>query len=140
MAELKTKVNSASVGKFLSSIENKTRQADAKRLLTIFKEVTNTKPKMWGENIIGFGLYKYKYESGREGAWFTTGFSPRKQNLSIYIMPGFSEVSHLLDKLGKHKVGKSCLYVNKLSDIDESILRKIIALSVKQIGKLYTCK
>lgn len=92
---------------------------------------------MWGDSIVGFGEYHYKYKSGREGDWFITGFSPRKQNLTIYIMPGFSEYADLLKKLGKHKHSVSCLYLNKLADIDFQVLEKLIAKSVVDMASLY---
>ncbi|MDZ7766458.1 MAG: DUF1801 domain-containing protein [Melioribacteraceae bacterium] len=132
-AELKTKPTSADVEKFLNSIENEKRKKDAFVILDVMKKVTKEEPKMWGASIIGFGLYHYKYESGREGDWFLAGFSPRKTNFSIYIMSGFKEFDELLSKLGKHKTGSSCLYINKLEDVDLSILKKMVTLSVKKM-------
>ena len=113
------------------------RRADAAELLLLFTEATGFQPVMWGDNIVGFGQYHYRYDSGREGDWPITGFSPRKQNLSIYIMPGFSRYQTLLDKLGKHKHSVSCLYVNKLSDIDTATLKALVARSVKDMSELY---
>lgn len=132
-AELKTKPTSADVEKFLNSIENEKRRKDAFVILDLMKKVTKEEPKMWGASIIGFGSYHYKYESGREGDWFLAGFSPRKTNFSIYIMSGFKEFDGLLSKLGKHKTGSSCLYINKLEDVDLSILKKMVTLSVKKM-------
>ncbi len=113
---------------FILSVEHKTRRADAETLLHWFEDVTTLKPCMWGPSIIGFGRYHYKYESGREGEWMITGFSPRKASMSVYIMPGyqFGNMQEKLDRLGKHKVGKSCLYINKLADVDMDVLREIV--------------
>jgi hypothetical protein len=99
------------------------------------KEVTSTEPGMWGNSIVGFGSYHYKYESGREGEWFLTGFSPRKQNLTLYIMSGFTRYNELLKKLGKYKTGKSCLYIKKLEDIDIRILKELVTQSVDHLSK-----
>lgn len=124
--ELKTRLNDGDVLDFLNSIEHEKRREDGLRLLDIFSEVTQEDPKMWGKSIVGFGTYHYKYESGQEGDWMAVAFSPRKQNLSLYIMPGVERYNELLDKLGKHKIGKSCLYINKLEDVNEKVLREII--------------
>src|SRR5210317_1474295 len=123
MAEPKTKKNDASVENFLNSVANQTRREDSLSLLGLMRDVTGEEAKMWGSSIVGFGSYHYVYQSGREGDWMLTGFSPRKQNLAIYIMPGFSAYDSLLDKLGKHKTGKSCLYINKLADVDLKVLK-----------------
>ena len=104
----------------------------------MMKEVTGAEPQMWGPSIVGFGAYHYKYESGREGDWFLVGFSPRKQNLTLYIMAGFKRYEELLAKLGKHKTGKSCLYLNKLADVDEEVLRQMVAASVEYLSKKYS--
>ena len=137
MAELKTQKNNASISKFISTEDEQKRQ-DCQGLLKIFEEVTKEKATMWGESIVGFGEYHYKYPSGQEGDWPITGFSPRKQNISIYIMPGFSKYQNFLAKLGKHKVSKgSCLYIKKLVDIDVKILKKLIKDSVSQMKKQY---
>ena len=137
MADLKTKKTKASVPAFLKGIENDQRRKDAQALLKIMKEVTGMKPAMWGPSIIGFGSYHYTYDSGREGDWPLTGFSPRKQNLVIYVMPGFSSYGKLLEKLGKHKTGKSCLYINKLDDIHVPTLKKLIKDGLKHMKKMY---
>lgn len=136
MAELKTKVNEQSVTKFLNSIKDKLRRQECLTVLEMMKKATKTEPKMWGSSIVGFGKYHYVYASGREGDWFLTGFSPRKQSLTLYIMGGLSAHEALLQKLGKHKTGKGCLYVNKLEDIDLPALRKLIEEGVKRARKL----
>ena len=135
--ELKTKVNDASVMSFLGSVEHPRRREDAKVLLDLFCDITGEEPKMWGASIVGFGTYHYVYKTGQEGDWPRTGFSPRKQNLSIYIMPGLSRYEDLLGRLGKHKVGKSCLYINKLADVDMDILRELIHSSLEEMARLY---
>jgi hypothetical protein len=133
MAELKTKRNRGSVQKFLDGVENPARREDAKTVLALMEEVTGERPEMWGDSIVGFGSYHYCYESGREGDWFLTGFSPRKANLTLYIMAGFSRYEELLGKLGKHKTGKSCLYLNRLDGIDMDVLRRLVSESVAHL-------
>jgi len=135
MAELKTKQTDQSVEKFLNSIADKKTRDECFTILEMMKQITKTDPKMWGSSIVGFGAYHYKYESGREGDWFLTGFSPRKQNLTLYIMAGFTNFGELMKKLGKHKTGKGCLYINKLEDIDLPTLKKLIQESVKHMSK-----
>ena len=137
MAELKTKASKLSVTKFLNSVEDEQKRNDGKRILELFKQVTKEKPKMWGDSMVGFGSYHYKYESGREGDWFITGFSPRKQNLTLYIMPGFEKYESLMKKLGKHKTGKGCLYIKKLEDVDVKILTNLIKQSFQHMKKKY---
>ena len=133
MAELKTKLTTKSVADFINSIEDEKKKTDSFILLEIFKEVTGEEPKLWGDAIIGFGNYHYKYASGREGDWFITGFSPRKQNLTLYIfMYDAQDESELLSRLGKHKTGKGCLYINKLSDIDLPVLKELICRMIKK--------
>lgn len=131
MAELKTQPNSKSVEAFLNAIPNERKRQDSITLLEMMKQVTQAEPVMWGDSIIGFGSYHYCYESGREGDWFLTGFSPRKQNLTLYIMSGFDQYDALLAKLGKHSTGKSCLYVRRLKDIDLSTLEELVRRSVE---------
>lgn len=131
MAELKTKKNDASVAAFLDAVEDDRRRSDAKAVLKIMKRVTRKQPKMWGDSIVGFGSYHYEYASGREGDWPLTGFSPRKQALSLYIMSGFKDYQPLLKKLGKFKTGKACLYVKKLEDVDVDVLEELIRRSVE---------
>lgn len=137
MAEPKTKKNDASVENFLNSVANQTRREDSLSLLGLMRDVTGEEAKMWGSSIVGFGSYHYVYQSGREGDWMLTGFSPRKQNLAIYIMAGFSDYGPLLEKLGKHRTGKSCLYVNKLADVDINVLRELVRRGVRSMRKKY---
>lgn len=126
MSELKTQQHDGDVEEFIASVENPTRRDDASRLLVAMREVTSEQGAMWGESMIGFGSYDYTYASGRSGTWFAVGFSPRKQNTVVYIMPGFERYDDLTSKLGKHKVGKSCLYINKLADVDMDVLKQLI--------------
>lgn len=127
MSTLKTLENDANVLEFINSVENETRKKDSLELLKIFKEATGLEPKMWGDSLIGYGKYHYKSErSKQEGDWPLTGFSPRNQSLTVYIMPGFESYTELLGKLGKFKTSVSCLYINKLSDIDINVLEQII--------------
>lgn len=139
--ENKTVANDASVEDFIGSVQNDQRREDAFKLVKIFREVTGYQPKMWGSAIIGFGTYHYKYASGREGDMPLTGFSPRVQSMTVYISTGFDEYAEasgydpkpLLKQLGKHSTSKVCLYFNKLSDIDESILRQLIKETVEMM-------
>jgi Domain of unknown function (DU1801) len=132
MAELKTKLNDANVDRFLQTVKDEATRADCYQILEMMQKATRAEPKMWGTSIIGFGLQHYKYESGREGDWFVTGFSPRKQNLTLYIGSGFEGYEELLGQLGKHSLGKGCLYIKKLADVDTKVLKKLITNSVKQ--------
>ncbi|MAZ40752.1 hypothetical protein CL654_01370 [bacterium] len=140
--ELKTKKNKASVSGFLNKIKDPEKKKDAKKIVSIMKEVTKEKPTMWGSSIVGFGNYHFKYASGREGDWMITGFSPRSQNLTVYIMPGYSfpEYKALLKKLGPHKLGKSCLYIKRLDDIHIPTLKKLIARGYKDMKTEYKQK
>ena len=140
MAEVKTKQNNTSVTAFLKTIENQTRRADAQAVHKIMREVTGKRAKMWGSSIVGYGSYDYKYESGRSGSFMLCGFSPRKQNLAVYIMPGFSAYGALMKRLGKFKTGKSCLYINKLQDVDLKVLRTLVERSVRDMRKKYKVK
>lgn len=125
--ELKTQKNESDVNKFLDSVDNEQRKKDAKEVTKIMTELTGEKPVMWGSSIIGFGSYHYKSQrSTQEGDWMRIGLSPRKQNLTLYILNGLDDYSDFLDKLGKHKAGKGCLYINKLEDVDMSVLREMI--------------
>ncbi len=139
MAELKTKPTRASVNAFLDTVEDERKRRDCQDVIKLMASVTNKKPKMWGTSIIGFGSYHYKYKSGREGDWPITGLSPRKQNLTIYVMLGFSRYESLMQKLGKYKTSKSCLYVKYLDDIDRKVLAKLIERSVADMKKVYEC-
>src|SRR5215210_3347944 len=125
MAEQKTKPTEQSVQEFIDKIPDEQARDDCYALIKLMKRVTGSAPKMWGSSIIGFGKYHYKYESGHEGDSCLTGFSPRKQNISLYIMPGYTEHTYLLKKLGKHKAAKGCLYIKKMEDIDPVVLEKI---------------
>ncbi len=133
MAEPKTKPTQASVKEFLNQIPDKERRDDCFAVAKIMEEITGDKPKMWGPSIVGFGSYRYKGASGREGDWLITGFSPRKNALTLYIMMGFEKHPELMKQLGKHSTGKSCLYIKRLSDIHVPTLKKLIKSSVKQL-------
>jgi len=136
MAELKTQPTGQSAVDYLNSLEDEKKRADSLAILKLMQEVTGEEPVMWGESIIGFGLYRYKYKTGRTGEWFLTGFAPRKRNLALYIMSGmYGEDTHrdLMSKLGKYKTGKSCLYINKLADIDTDTLRELVKASVEHM-------
>ncbi len=137
MAELKTKKTNASVNAFLNKVRNKQRREDCFTVLEMMKDITGEEPKMWGPSIVGFGTYHFVYESGREGDWMITGFSPRAQSLTLYIMSGFEKYDALMGKLGKYKTGKSCLYISKLEDIDPSTLKRLIKASVAYMKKKY---
>ena len=136
MAELKTKERKASVEKFLNSVKDDQEREDSFKILKMMKQITKAEPKMWGTSMIGFGNYHFKYASGREGDWFLTGFSPRKQNISLYIMADINKYKNLLGKLGKHKTGKGCLYINKLDDVDVKLLKELITTSVEKLKKI----
>lgn len=140
MAENKTRPGKQSVAQFLNAIEDTQRRKDAKKVAAMMRKATGKRATLWGTSIVGFGKYHYKYASGREGDWALVGFSPRKQNLVVYIMPGFSEFPQLMKKLGKFKTGKSCLYLNKLDDVDEGVLEMLIERSVKVMQKRYNAK
>lgn len=139
MAELKTKKNDANVQQYLEAIDDPNRKKDCLSIHQMMQKITGHDGSMWGDSIIGYGSYHYKYESGREGDWFLAGFANRKNNISIYIMSGFSKYDDLLEKLGKHKhkTGKSCLYINELNDIDTEILEEMIQASVTYIEQKY---
>lgn len=132
MAELKTKQTKASVKDFLNQITDEERRKDCFAVAKMMEEITGEKPKMWGPSIVGFGVYHYKYASGHEGDWPITAFSPRKRDLTLYIMPGFEPFGELMKQLGKHSTGKSCLYIKRLSDIHIPTLKKVIKESVKR--------
>ncbi|MDH3589181.1 MAG: DUF1801 domain-containing protein [Gammaproteobacteria bacterium] len=137
MAGMKTKKNALSVSKFLNAIADDQRRKDCKAVTKLMRDITGEEPKMWGAAMVGFGSYHYKYASGREGDYFVSGFSPRKQALTIYIMSGFRSHASLLKKLGKHKTAKSCLYIKKLEDIDMRVLEQLITRSVKHMRDTY---
>ncbi|MFC1529936.1 DUF1801 domain-containing protein [Gemmatimonadota bacterium] len=133
MSELKTKKNDVSVEGFLNSVDHEKRRTDSMVVLELMIKITGEEPAMWGDSIVGFGSYHYTYASGREGDWMITGFSPRKQSLTLYIMPGFEKYADLMGKLGKYKTGQSCLYINKLEDVDLKVLEELIARSYKDM-------
>ncbi len=133
MAELKTKKTNASVADFIDAIEDEQRRDDCKAIIRMMQTATGAEPRMWGSSIIGFGEYKFKYESGRELDWFKIGFSPRKQAITLYLLPGFGEVNQLLKKLGKYKLGKGCLYIKSLDDVDSQVLQEVMNLTVKTL-------
>ena len=135
MADNKTTVTDVAVDEYLSQVEPERRRVDAQRLDQIFREASGFAPRMWGPSIVGYGRYHYRYESGREGDFLATGFAPRKANLVIYIMPGYTDFSAILARLGKHKIGKSCLYINKLDDIDLDVLKELIAAGIEDLGR-----
>ncbi len=136
-SELKTQKTKASVSTFIAALEDDTRRKDAKAVDKMMREISGEKPAMWGPAIVGYGTYRYTYETGREGDWMKMGFSPRKANLVLYIMPGFAKYEALLKNLGKHKTGKSCLYINKLADVDQAVLRELAAASWKRMTEKY---
>lgn len=138
MAELKTQPHEGSVEAFLNGVEDDGKREDAFALLKLMEEVTGEAATMWGDSIVGFGSYHYRYASGREGDWFLTGFSPRKRNLTLYIMAGFHRYDALLEKLGKFKTGKSCLYVNRLGDVDLDVLRELVHQSAEHVAATNT--
>jgi hypothetical protein len=130
MVELKTKPTGDDVEAFVASLPDAAKRDDALVLLDMLRQVTGETPKLWSSNIVGFGDYHYRYATGREGDWFVTGFSPRKQNLTLYSVGGFDAYPELLARLGKHKLGKGCLYINKLKDVDQDVLRELMAAVV----------
>jgi len=135
MAEMKTRPTNASVDKFLNQVPDEARREDCFKIVKMMEEITGEKPRMWGPSIVGFGSYHYKYASGQEGDWPITGFSPRKQDLTLYIMPGFAEQSDLMTQLGKHRTGKSCLYIKRLDDVDGRVLSRLVRESVRHMSK-----
>ncbi|WP_163400329.1 DUF1801 domain-containing protein [Flavobacterium fluviatile] len=137
MAKNKTTETESSVVDFINSVGDEAKRKDAFELLEIMKNVTGFEPKMWGPGIIGFGNYHYKYESGHEGNAPLAGFSPRKDAISLYLNSSFENKEELLSKFGKHKAGKGCIYIKKLTDINLEILKTMISTSVKEIQKLY---
>ena len=134
MAELKTQENDASVADFINGVADDKKRQDCVAVSELMQKLTDAEPKMWGSSIVGFGTYHYKYASGRKGEWFVVGFSPRKQNLTLYIMSGFDSCDEIMSQLGKYKLGRCCLYVKKLEDIDLKILEKLIKHSIKTLS------
>ncbi len=134
MSANKTQPTKADVAAYLAGVMPASRAADAVQLDRLFREITGFQPVMWGEAIVGYGRYHYRYASGREGDFLATGFAPRKSALSIYIMPGYADFGDILERLGKHKIGKSCLYVNKLADIDLDVLAELIKAGLRELA------
>jgi len=130
----KNGVTNTDVATFLDSVDKPLRRADAQVLDALFQRITGYSPKMWGPSIIGYGRYHYRYDSGREGDFLATGFSPRAARLVVYIMPGYADFATILSRLGKHKLGKSCLYINKLSDIDLAVLEELIRAGLADLA------
>lgn len=137
MNENKTRPTGASVAKFIAAAPSEAKRRDAERLDAIFRQTTGMAPQMWGPSIIGYGRYAYRTRSGREGEFLATGFSPRKAAHSIYIMPGYADFGPILSRLGKHRMGKACLYVNKLADVDEDVLAELIRAGLDDLAKNY---
>ncbi len=137
MGEPKTIVNDLNVKDFIRSVEDEGKREDSLKIIDIMQEITGCEPKMWGKSIIGFGTYSYVYASGRKGDWPISAFSPRKSNLTLYIMEGFSRKDELLADLGPHKLGKSCLYIRRLSLVNESVLKELVSESVKWMRSNY---
>jgi hypothetical protein len=136
MSEVKTKVNDASVAKYLDSIPDEGQRSDSRVLLDLMQNATKAEPKMWGDSIVGFGSYHYVGKSGREGDWFVAGFSPRKQNLTLYMLGGWENEAELLAKLGKHSLGKGCLYIKRLDDVNGPALKKLIGAALKRARQI----
>ena len=134
---MKTKPTKASVADFIDAVADPKKREDARAVAALMAEITGAPAQMWGASIVGFGRYRYRYASGRKGEFFKAGFSPRKQALTLYIMPGFSKYGGLLEKLGRHRLGKSCLYIKRLADIDLEVLRELVTRSVEDIREKY---
>ena len=140
MAELKTKPTKDSVKDFIAKVSDDKRRKDCQVVAKLMSEVTGAKPELWSTNIVGFGRYRYKYASGREGEWMLTGFSPRKTDLTLYLMGGLQSSPELLQRLGKHKTGKGCLYIKKLEDVNLAVLRELVEKSVAELAATRTDK
>ena len=134
---MKTRPTEASVADFIGAVADAEKREDATAVAALMAEITGAPARIWGASIVGFGRYRYRYASGREGEFFETGFSPRKRALTLYIMPGFGEYGGLLERLGRHSLGKSCLYIRRLADIDLEVLRELVRLSVQAIREKY---
>ena len=134
---MKTRPTEASVADFIGAVADAEKREDARAVAALMAEITGAPARIWGASIVGFGRYRYRYASGREGEFFETGFSPRKRALTLYIMPGFGEYGGLLERLGRHSLGKSCLYIKRLADIDLEVLRELVRLSVQAIREKY---
>ena len=139
MSSNKTVENDSSVENFINTVDNEQKRRDSWDMIALMKGITGAEPRMWGSSLVGFGQYHYKYESGREGDSFITGFSPRKTALTVYIMPGFDAYKEKMAKLGPHKTGKSCLYLKNLDAVDRGVLEEIIRDSVDLMRERYEC-
>jgi len=137
MAELKTQPNDVDVGAFLDDVADESRREDARNVCEMMQKITGREPVLWGTSIIGFGTYTYRYASGKTGDWPLTGVSPRKQALTIYVMSGFTEYDSLLEQLGPHKTGRSCLYIRNLDKVDQKVLARLIRKSVAHLRKTW---
>ena len=137
MAELKTRPNDQSVLDFLDSIEDESKRDDCHEIMNMMEEVSGELPKMWGSSIIGYGTYHYKYASGREGDWMRIAFSPRKQNISLYLMTGVERNEEILSRIGKYKNGKSCFYIKRLADVDKDVLKELMIASLEHLNETY---
>lgn len=133
MAELKTKPTGADVRAFIDALDDEQRRADCLAIDAMMREATGEAGRLWGESIVGYGSYHYVYESGREGDWFIVGFSPRKANLTLYLMQGYDNLENEMKTLGKFKTGKACLYIKRLADIDSAVLRRLVDVSVQKL-------
>ena len=140
MAKNKTTQNASPVEDFINAVDNEQKRKDSWDMIALMKKITGAEPRMWGSSLVGFGSYHYKYESGREGDYFLTGFSPRKTAFTVYIMPGFSEYADLMEQLGPYKTGKSCLYIKNLDVVDRGILEQLIIKSVEDMRERYECR
>jgi hypothetical protein len=140
MAQNKTQPTDVTADAFLAGVEPEIKREEARQLDQLFREVTGWRPVMWGPSMIGYGQYHYKYDTGREGDFLATGFSPRKANYSIYIMPGYADFGEILGRLGKHSMGKSCLYIKKLADVDLDVLAELIKAGLRDLGAKYPVK
>ncbi|WP_299842031.1 DUF1801 domain-containing protein [uncultured Roseovarius sp.] len=138
MSGNKTQVTDQKPADFIASVEPERRRLDGEVLLKFFNDLTGYLPVMWGPSIVGYGRYHYTYATGREGEFLATGFSPRKASLSLYIMPGYQDYGEILSRLGKHKLGKSCLYVNKLADVDMDVLAELVQTGLRDLDKIWT--
>ena len=134
MSDNKTQMTDGSVEDFIASVDHAGRREDAAQLDLLFREATGFQPRLWGPSIIGYGWYHYRYDSGREGDFLATGFSPRKANMVVYIMPGYSEFSDILSRLGPYKLGKSCLYLGRLGKVDLGVLKELICAGLEDLG------
>lgn len=137
MGELKTRPTAASVTAFLGGIDDPAARRDVKRIGAMMRKATGARAKMWGDSIVGYGRYRYSNTAGKDFEWMLTGYSPRAQSISVYIMSGFEGMKPLLKKLGKHKTGKSCLYLKSLADVDEAVLAELIEVSVARMRERY---